>query len=673
MNKEKFLKAKEKLSLFMDNKKALFAVFSIIWIVVISITLTNMSSSLGMYSKGNRYFYDEDPVIELTKDTTVVQEIETKSNSKSIVFNFATYQRKNSGKINIEVTGIESGKKLLNKNINVKSVQDNAFVAFSLGKDFNYKVDEHVKVTITSTCEKGKSVGIKTTSIKSLQDGKLKVNNEEYENDLLMRYMVVDKDMSSFCKLFIIISVIAISLIMVLMFIFDIKYEQIFALIALLLGIVFMFIITPYSVPDEYVHYGNANQFASKIEYGDKDKIDAIYFIDDTFIVQDNSKEFYKTFAEKWNKPLTSTDVLAELRVDIDDQYTIPYIPQALGLILGRELKLPMIQTLYLGRFFNLLFYCACLYFSIKITPVHKTLFGIIGTLPIFLQQCSSYSYDCFSNSLSFLIVAFLFKWMCENEKVKIVDYLIVLFIMAIIAPFKYIYGLLSVLFILVPYDRYPNKISKWILTLGLCTPMLIQLVPILLPRIITVFGGIFVSKVSADTIDYTGIDAIQTMRTYDLDYISSHFVETIKFIIISIRYSLKTWYYGSIGRYLSGLCITLPLRLTHVVSIVLVAASLLKQKFTYSLKAKALMISISVLMGLFTIGGMLIYWTVIGAPFIQGVQGRYFSSLLPLVFAFFANSKVFISEKFEKPLISIHMMTLFITIVYVLSYTCMN
>ena len=80
-------------------------------------------------------------------------------------------------------------------------------------------------------------------------------------------------------------------------------------------------------------------------------------------------------------------------------------------------------------------------------------------------------------------------------------------------------------------------------------------------------------------------------------------------------------------------------------------------------------------------VGGMLVSWTEIeqdvveayGGPIIQGIQGRYFSPLLPYLFLILNNKKIKIPKKYDEYIIYSFIILVFEVIVYVLSYTFVN
>ena len=148
-----------------------------------------------------------------------------------------------------------------------------------------------------------------------------------------------------------------------------------------------------------------------------------------------------------------------------------------------------------------------------------------------------------------------------------------------------------------------------------------------------------------------------------------------------TVRYSLKTWFYGSIGRALSGNSLILPTSLVHGLLALVIVSSLRDEDYKVSIFFKITIIVMCIFAGLMMVGGMFISWTEIdqevieafGGPIIQGIQGRYFSPLLPYLFLILNNNKIKIPKKYDSYIIYTFIILVFEVIVYVLSYTFVN
>ena len=159
------------------------------------------------------------------------------------------------------------------------------------------------------------------------------------------------------------------------------------------------------------------------------------------------------------------------------------------------------------------------------------------------------------------------------------------------------------------------------------------------------------------------------------------HPLETLLIFARTIRYRIKYWFYGSFCRALSGDSLIVPIGIVHAFLIVLLAMSFTSQPKTLSFPLKTIIVLMCIVIGLYVIIGMFVSWTEssqaivedYGGIIVEGIQGRYFSPLLPFFFAIFPNRKLALPQRFEKYAFLAYLMVFFEIVIYVLSYTFVN
>lgn len=668
---------------FEKNKISVIAMLAI-WIFVVIFTLSSNKDTLGKISSGNEF---SDNVVELCDGMTLEEILPANPDSEAIAVKLATYARRNNGSFDIEVSGLNSGKIYAQKTVKVSSLQDNAFLTVSLNEKLDPKTDPKIRVLLTSQSPSGQGGGAYYSTLKAFEDSTLKINGELQEGDLTLRFLNESADLKLFYEIIIIWVIVTFTLIILMLSLVKPKYEVLFTVIAIAFGLTFWLIITPMSVPDETIHYEYSLQLSNKMMgYENHLIIDKEYQNYGAMAGHLNISAAYERFIQKINRPLSLDEVDSKMNFDIDDSYHICFIPQALGITLARLLKWNMLRTFYLGRLFNLIFYVACVYIAIKNTPVHKILFGILATLPIFMQQAASFSYDCYINGLTFVIIAFLMKWMFSDEPITRKEFIFVFIVNLLIAPIKVVYGLFSFLYWFVPEHRFGSKKNKIIAILIVTAPAMYELTVLLFPlafRIVRkVFERVFAVEAETETAALSVQGPLKVEGdTYTFSDVTDHPLEAIELMVRTIRYSLKTWFYGSFGRALSGNTLILPTYLVHSLLALLIAASIREENYVESITFKITVIFMCVFGGLMMVGGMLISWTEVdqeiiedfGGPIIQGIQGRYFSPFLPYLFPIFSNGRIKISKRFDQYMIYAFILIVFEVIVYVLSYTFVN
>ncbi len=236
---------------------------------------------------------------------------------------------------------------------------------------------------------------------------------------------------------------------------------------SLVFGLLFCLGTAPFLVPDEFAHFYRAYQVSqfklmpearSTYEVGGQ-LPQSFSLLEDTFLGM-----------TKLPKTTVSLVKLNELlRAPLQPQQTqfvnfknsaiyapAGYIPQALGLLLGRVLKVSLLSEFYLGRIFNLLFWILCTYAAIRVMPVHKWVLFVFGLMPMTISQAASLSVDGILNGLSFLFVALVVRAACDDtKKPGWKDFLLWIILISLITLTKPAYIILGGLLLIIPYKNY--------------------------------------------------------------------------------------------------------------------------------------------------------------------------------------------------------------------------
>ncbi len=93
----------------------------------------------------------------------------------------------------------------------------------------------------------------------------------------------------------------------------------------------------------------------------------------------------------------------------------VAYLPQALGIGIGRVLGCPPLALLYLGRLFNLWLWIGLAYLSLRIAPEFGRPLLLLILMPMSLFMAASVSPDAIANGLAFLVTALAFHAAIEK------------------------------------------------------------------------------------------------------------------------------------------------------------------------------------------------------------------------------------------------------------------
>lgn len=142
----------------------------------------------------------------------------------------------------------------------------------------------------------------------------------------------------------------------------------------------------------------------------------------------------------------------------------IPYLPQALGIFLGRALDLPIYYIFLLARWFNVIFYSLLCFFAIKFIPKLKMLLFVLALMPMTIHQVSSFSADASTFGFAFLLSAYIFRLIFspDIEKISWKEITILLILTVGLTLCKSAYFSFFLLGFLIPVSKFLNRKKYW-------------------------------------------------------------------------------------------------------------------------------------------------------------------------------------------------------------------
>lgn len=435
------------------------------------------------------------------------------------------------------------------------------------------------------------------------------------------------------------------------------RLEQIFVVCSLGLGIMYLAILPPLSAPDEVSHYISAyqlsNRLLGKTAADDRGRVliragDAYIEDMEDVLADDGSGPRGEESAVTLGQTVSQDTYAAIHRLGFKGggpEGTVPsyqpavhttplaYVPQALGITLARVIGLGSLGLLYLGRLFNLLFYCAMGYLTMKRLPFGKELIFGIGLLPMMLHLAASMSYDVMIISMSGYFLAVCLDLAYEAKRVRLRDVAVLGAVMAVMGPCKMVYGVVAGLCLLIPVKKFGGR-GKWLMSAAV------------------VLGAFALSMVlvNLQTVAlYTGVTDRYVIWAGEPGYSFAQLVHN-PFHVLKLFYNTVVWQGGQLlggmlGSSLGNMdpVLNTPFVVLLGLAVLLVLLALRKpgepipmtggQKrwiwFLCLLCLGALMFS------------MLLAWTPVSAAMVQGVQGRYLLPLLPMFLFTLKNDRV--------------------------------
>jgi len=443
---------------------------------------------------------------------------------------------------------------------------------------------------------------------------------------------------------------VLITVVYLLLFVWNVRLEVIFLIAFTCMGMLFMLLIPAKLGADEDAHLNTVYKIAERLEgWESTDPERSVVLqeeVDNALGVDDTSHAYYSAYydylrAGRTNEALAETGYWGNV-----ENPKITYFPAALGIVAGRHLGLSAPGIILMGRAFSFFVVLLLLFYAIRRIPFGKELLFTITMLPTMLQESATINADGIDIALAFaLTAAVLSRLYGEKDKERFLDYGILIVTALLLSRCKFgallPFGLLPLIFFFRFLKKrkdglssLPKKerIEETVLGIG----ALILPVICLLAGFLPLFG--FTVNAYGGTI---------WSEHYQLSELIRDPAGTA-FLLGSTVYEKLDFYLFSLGgTSLGWMNILLPqfLILLGLFFVILSSLPEKKELGRMQTKEKLWYFLIAFLTAAFAVGGMLIGWTNKGASSIEGVQGRYFLPALPLFLLALRNKKVWIAD----------------------------
>lgn len=398
---------------------------------------------------------------------------------------------------------------------------------------------------------------------------------------------------------------------------------------------------TPGSIPDEPAHTSNIYLWSNRLlflpEKQANEQTNPVYREVNSFMRREDlpseqSLLRHETTAGSYRDILRRTNwfysanerelVSAELR---DNSVTpIVYLPAIIGFTIARLLSLGYYPMLMIGRLCMLAFYVFAASWAIKKIPVGKMALFLTALLPMSLHLAASLSYDAVILALSMMAFSYItYLAYGEVEKVRRKEILTMLVLAVLLAPCKVgVYLPVLLLLLLVPNVKFGGGKQKNRFFLLVLLASAVSCVLMNLPAFSLGAQSTRILNDQGETLITSG-------------WALRHPVEVLKMMLTTVKRELFLWIRGAIGNSLSWFTIHIRDWVVFGFGLCLLFAILKEEgaePITPTLKQRLLLLVPVILCGMMFLFGMLVWWTPQGATVIEGVQGRYFIPMIPLV-----------------------------------------
>lgn len=135
---------------------------------------------------------------------------------------------------------------------------------------------------------------------------------------------------------------------------------------------------------------------------------------------------------------------------------------QTLGILLAIFFKMPIFWIYFLGELGGLLVYMEICFLTLKLLPNNKELMCMIMLMPMSIQEAGSFSYDSFNNALCFFMIAYIMHLSLKKEKINLRDIGLIFSIGILLFYIKTIYAGIVLLIAIIPIEQYDISIGKY-------------------------------------------------------------------------------------------------------------------------------------------------------------------------------------------------------------------
>lgn len=408
-----------------------------------------------------------------------------------------------------------------------------------------------------------------------------------------------------------------------------------YLIIAGLFGLLFLIFTPPFQAPDEQLHFFRAYEISDGHIIEKKDNASVGDWLPRSLVT--TVTELMGDIPKNPDKKITAQKIISFLSLPLNRSDVVfvsfpstafyspvPYLPQVIGISIGKLFNLSPLILMYLGRLVNLIIWIFLVWLSMYLVPVGKRIWFLLALMPMAVFQAASLSADVLTITLSWLVIVLYLRYALANKNESIITgrrALGLIFLSVLLAHAKQSYFLLGFLFLFLPMRKFENKkVYFWFIG-GL---------------IVAVLGTSLIwSNLVKDL--YLPVKAGVSVNT-QMSFIFKNPIHYISILIPSLIHNGVFYLETFAGRRLGWHETVLPWFLVIPYYIILFLSFLwrpiqdkiivIKQKILFGLTFVAITILIMT--------SMYLAFTKPGASIIDGVQGRYLIPIAPLFFFLF-------------------------------------
>ncbi|HSP13637.1 MAG TPA: DUF2142 domain-containing protein [Thermoanaerobaculia bacterium] len=192
--------------------------------------------------------------------------------------------------------------------------------------------------------------------------------------------------------------------------------QRLFVIVGVCAVVLFTFVTPPFQVPDEVGHFWRAESIAHGALFPPMTARGAAAELPKglasiVLVFWRTTPDFKITYDEFHRARWVRLEPETRVPVILPAGYTpAPYIPQIVAATIGRVVHAIPVVTFYLGRLLNGLAFVAMVAMAIRIAPALRWVFAASGLLPMAMYLAASWSPDAMTIAASLLFTALLLR-----------------------------------------------------------------------------------------------------------------------------------------------------------------------------------------------------------------------------------------------------------------------
>jgi uncharacterized membrane protein len=452
----------------------------------------------------------------------------------------------------------------------------------------------------------------------------------------------------------------------------DIKHlkpEFVFLIFGFIFGTLTLLINPPFQVPDEHGHFFRALQISQgeliadvqdNVAGGTIPKnaiISAVIPLVDLVLFPERVQSFEK-LSYFLHLPPEAYD--KQFVVNHSLYSPFPYLPQTVGISIGKVFHFSWLETMVMGRFFALITWLFCVYFAIKIIPISKWLLCLLALSPMALFQAASLSADSLTIGLSFLFIATILNFSFENQRDNFKFPLLILLLAILLSLCKQSYSFLILLFFIVPISRL-GSLKKYLLFFTIILLSSIGFIALW-------FYFINEVRIAVESWRMTTLPPGQIVSASEqLNWILTHPLGYLNVLIKTTQVYglelLKSFIIGKLGW--ADLPMPHWLFILHGFMLIFYAVTDSTKEISFAKKMVIFFVMLINVIVIYT--SMYLTWYPVGIGIIDGLQGRFFVPIGILLFLMMSNNRLKISPKIHAMITITYVPFVLITMFFVL------